>query len=288
MSARRKGASAPGDINRDARRLLLALAQEGAAPGRADLREGFLVVAAPRNGVTAIIANAPHAAGDALVELNLAHWSGEGRGRRLALLPEGAACARRLEAPRGSDPFAAQHRMLAVRTIAPGGPPLTVDEAESPLSWLGRRKGRNGAPFLAPAQIEAGERFGRDIAVAQLLPRVTSDWSGAAGSGGRGPQQLHVSDLAIAARQRIDRAAVAVGPELSGLLIDICGFQKGLEIVEREHAWPPRAAKVVLRIALERLAAHYGLSSVARGPAGAQKTRRWGTEDYRPLIDPST
>ncbi len=287
MSARRKSASAPGEISRAARRLLLALAQEGAAPGRVDLREGFLVVAAPRNGVTAIIANAPQAAGDALVERNLAHWSGEGRERRLALLPEGAACARRLEAPRGSDPFAAQHRTLAVRTIAPGGPPLTVDEAESP-PWLGRRKGRNGAPFLAPAQIEAGERLGRDIAVAQLLPHVTSDWSGAAASGGRGPQQLHLSDLAIAARQRIDRAAVAVGPELSGLLIDICGFQKGLEIVEREHAWPPCAAKVVLRIALDRLAAHYGLSSVARGPDGAQKTLRWGTEDYRPLIDPHT
>ena len=36
---------------RDARRLLAALAQEGAAPARTDLRAGFLVVAAPRNGI---------------------------------------------------------------------------------------------------------------------------------------------------------------------------------------------------------------------------------------------
>lgn len=286
-AGREKTAAAPETeaFGRDARRLLAALAQEGASPARADLRDGFLVVAAPRNGVTAvtaIIANAPRVAGAELASRGLARWTAHVP-PRLEITPEGAGCARRLAAPAGVAPHRAQHGEFSVRAISPGGQPLVVDEAESPLGWLARRKGRDGAPFLQAAQVEAGERFRRDVEIAQIRQRVTSDWSGAAGSGRRGPQDLNVSDLAIAARQRLDRAAAAVGADLNNLLIDVCGLQKGLELVERERSWPPRSAKVVLKIALDRLAAHYGLASQAQGPERA-RTRRWGASDYRPQI----
>ena len=271
-------------IGRDARRLLAALAADSAAPGRTDLRDGFVVVVAPRNGVISIIANAPLAAGEELVAAGLARRILANSDRRLQILPEGGALARRLAA--SADPFAAQHRSLVVKAIQPGDAPLMFDERESPLAWLGRRAGKDGAALLTSAQLAAGERFGRDVTIAQILPRVTADWSGAPASGGRGPDALSVSDLAIAARQRLDRAAGAVGSELNGLLIDVCGFQKALGLVERERAWPARAAKVVLKIALDRLAAHYGLSSEARGPERGGKLRRWGTQDYRPAIDP--
>jgi len=270
------------DLGRDARRLLAALAEEGASPARADLREGFLVVAAPRNGVTSIIANAPRGAGDELTNRGLARWSAHAP-PRLELASEGASLARRLAAPDGVSAHRAQHGEFAIRSIEPGAGPVLIDEAESPLAWLARRKGRDGAPFLSPAQVEAGERFRRDVEIAQIRQRVTSDWSGAARSGRRGPQDLNVSDLAIAARQRLARAAEAVGSELANLLIDVCGLQKGLELVEREHAWPPRSAKVVLKIALESLAAHYGLASAAQGPDRA-RLRGWGADDYRPRL----
>ena len=270
---------------RDARRLLDALAADGAHPAREDLREGFLAVSAARNGVTCIIANTPRAAGDELVARNLAVWSGTGAGRRLSLLPEGSAFARRLAAAPGSDPFAAQHRSLASKSFCATEAPVIVDDRESPIAWLARRRGAKGTAFLAPAQVEAGERFARDVTIALLRPRVTSNWSGAAGVGGQGPQEIQVCDLAIAARQRLDRAAAAVGPELNGLLVDICGFQKGLELVERERSWPPRAAKVVLRIALDRLASHYGLSSEARGPRATGRLQSWGAADFRPVIE---
>lgn len=281
---RASDARAPHALGRDARRLLSAMAQEGASPARGDLRDKFLVVAAPRNGVSSIIANIPDAGGEELVARGLARWTAGGGRRVLALSPEGAAMARRLAAPDGADAFRVQHAELVVRAPAPGETPVTVDAAESPLTWLARRKGRDGAPYLDPAQVEAGERFRRDVEIAQLRPRVTSDWSGLPSSGGRGGQGMQVSDLAIAARQRLDRAAGAVGRELEGVLVDVCGFQKGLELVERERSWPPRSAKVVLRIALDRLAAHYGLASVARGPDGS-RARRWGAIDYRPTID---
>ncbi|MDE2578739.1 MAG: ATPase [Hyphomicrobiales bacterium] len=267
------------DLDRNALRLLRALAAQGASPARLDLREGFIAVAHRRNGVTTIAASVPEAAGQALAARGLAVW----RDGRLALDEPGRRLLARLDAPPGAEPFVAQHAALRRRAPAPGEASALIDESESPLAWLARRKGRDGAPFLDAAQLEAGERLRMDITLAQLAPRVTSDWSGLAVSGAAAPRELTFGERAIAARQRLDTAFAAVGADLTGLLIDVCGFQKKLEWIERERAWPARSAKVILKIALARLAAHYGLCVAAEGPAQAQM-RRWGAPDYRPTL----
>ena len=78
----------------------------------------------------------------------------------------------------------------------------------------------------------------------------------------------------VAARQRVHQALDTVGPEFAGLLLDVCCFLKGLEDVEHERTWPPRSAKVVLQLALDRLARHYGYAAQARGCAHAA-VRTW-------------
>ena len=58
----------------------------------------------------------------------------------------------------------------------------------------------------------------------------------------------------IAARQTVHLALGTVRPEFAGLLLDICCFLKGLEDIERECALPARSGKVVLQLALSRVA----------------------------------
>ena len=171
------------------------------------------------------------------------------------------------------DPFRTQHFALAHRSMArpstqqPNGTAVVINDAESPLAWLARRKNRDGRPMIEPVQFQAGERLRSDFTFAQLMPRMTVDWALPLARGDRssvgGP--VAIEDAVVAARQRLRHALDAVGPEFAGLLVDVCCFLKGIEDVERERGWPPRSAKVVLQLGLDRLVRHYGLAGEIRG-----------------------
>ena len=175
--------------------------------------------------------------------------------------------------------FRAGHLDLSTRDLMTenGITQVLVNDSESPLAWLARRKGRDGRTMISPDQFIAGERLRADFTRAHLTPRVTSSWSGigrARGSGGCGSD---MTDMIVASRQRVRLALEACGPEFSGLLLDVCCFLRGLEDVERARGWPPRSAKVVLQLALDRLARHYGLRTEGRdGPASI---RTWLADD---------
>lgn len=184
----------------------------------------------------------------------------------------------------GSDAFRRAHQ---VRTVidTPDGP-VEIDLSESPLRWLATRKGADGRPFLSPGEIAAGERFRRDFTLAGLSPRLGASWA-APVSGGGGGSRLDYSDLVVAARQRLAHIRKAVGPDFASLLVDVCGFLKGLEEAERDRRWPPRTAKVVLKLALAALARAYGLSDTARGPARSRGIRAWAAESDEPSVPPA-
>ena len=177
------------------------------------------------------------------------------------------------------DAFRSQHLALAQRQIATecGHASVTVDDSESPLAWLARRRGRDGRALIEPHQLQAGERLRADFTRANLMPRTTSNWASPISSdrrGAGGDRASAFTETMVAARQRVHQALNAVGPEFSGLLLDVCCFLKGLADIERERNWPTRSAKVVLQLALDRLARHYGYAGHAKGRAHAPM-RTW-------------
>jgi hypothetical protein len=250
-------------------RLERHLAQPGAFACPSPLGCGR--IALYRGGGTTLGAGfvAPEAA-RALVARGGAVWSGEGKGRRLVAAAPATAAGRARAAARIVVDGAAQS--------------VTLDERESPLLWLHRRPGKDGRPQISDEEFAAGERFRSDLTLARMMPRTTMNWDAASapdgrGAGSRGPAEA--TDTALAARQRVAHACDRLGPELSGLAIDVCGFLKGLDAVERERGWPARSAKVALRLALAALARHYGLVAPA---ARGSEMRGWQAQDARPRI----
>lgn len=139
--------------------------------------------------------------------------------------------------------------------------------------------------MIAQPQLDAGERLRADFTLGHMGPCVTTNWSEPTGGNRRraGPGAgLEFSERAAAARERVRRALAEVGPELSGILIDVCCHLKSLEDTERACRWPQRSAKLVLQLALTRLARHYGLDRSPPSRGGVANVRHWGAVDYRP------
>lgn len=153
--------------------------------------------------------------------------------------------------------------------------------AESPLAFLYSHRDISGERFLTGGEFDAGERLRADFTRGCMMPSVTTRWNAGLGRGKLAGAGGHtdLSDAAMSARLRVDKALKAVGPELNGVLIDICCFLKGLQTVERERRWPARSAKILLKTALGILCRHY--------TPPVEKSDRpfhWGSDDYRPKL----
>lgn len=156
--------------------------------------------------------------------------------------------------------------------------------SESPLALLYRPRSGGRGTYLSADEFEAGERLRSDFTRAMLMPRLGINWEATGVGGGRGRRDDidTLSDSALSARLRVERALNAVGPELAGVLVDVCCFLKGLKVVETERQWPARSAKLILKTALAVLARHYN----PRPERAKRRTsHRWGAEDYKPRCD---
>jgi hypothetical protein len=130
---------------------------------------------------------------------------------------------------------------------------VTVNLAESPLGWLyahGHVSGR---------QYDAGERLRCDWERAQLAPRVTMSWDSAPVASGRGGS-APAPDLAgsqLDAKRRFDAAVASAGPGLADILWRVVCAGEGMRDAETALGWPARAGKLVLTLALDRVAEFY-------------------------------
>jgi hypothetical protein len=130
---------------------------------------------------------------------------------------------------------------------------VTVNIAESPLGWLFARG------HVSQRQFDAGERLRADWERAQLAPRVTMSWDAAPMGRQRGGS-APAPDLAgtqIDARRRFHAALDAVGPGLGDILWRVVCAGEGMRDAETALGWPVRAGKLVLTLALDRIAAYY-------------------------------
>lgn len=133
---------------------------------------------------------------------------------------------------------------------------VCVNLAESPLTWLHAR-GR-----LSDRQLLAGEKLRVDYERAGLSARVTMRWDAPPASGKRGgARAADAAHARIDAHDRFHRALTATGPGLADICWRVVCAGEGMADAERGLGWPPRAGRVVLTLALDRLAEFYGLGA---------------------------
>lgn len=126
------------------------------------------------------------------------------------------------------------------------------------LRRLAKDKNPQGGPYLAAQDIEAGERFQRDYARChegavgcQSFAHVYVDRS-------RQNQQESSAVARIDAGRAYHAAKAVLGSGLEAAAHVICGEGKSIHRLEREHHWARGTGRVILKLALERLAVHYG------------------------------
>ncbi len=130
---------------------------------------------------------------------------------------------------------------------------VTINLSESPLAWL------HNYGHLDDRQLLAGEKLRRDYEVAGLGARTTMLWEHMPVSRGRraAPAAFHPTDRALAAKQRFDGGLATLGRDLSDVAWRVICAGESVPVAEKAMGWPARSGKLVLRIALDRLADYY-------------------------------
>ncbi|MHA6334006.1 DUF6456 domain-containing protein [Qipengyuania sp. CAU 1752] len=130
---------------------------------------------------------------------------------------------------------------------------VTVNIAESPLSWLHARG------HLDDRLLDAGERLRADYERAQVSPSMTMRWEPVRVKGGP-DAGLSPTERQLAAKARFDGALDHAGSGLSDVLWRVVCACESLPDAEKALRWPARSGKLVLKLALDRVADFYRIS----------------------------
>ncbi|MDV7144956.1 DUF6456 domain-containing protein [Tropicimonas sp. TH_r6] len=259
-------------VNREARRVLRRLAESGAVLAVATDMEKAAVLREMPDGNTNRTA---------VVDRNVAHafalkeWitcKSAGRVASYMITSAGRSALKRMLSEDRSEaggfaeapmPFGDQHREWGHKVVLDDEEPskprrVRYNMAESPVVALSRRREKDGSPFLEPEMVVAAERLREDFELAQMGPRVAQNWERFLTAGARGG--FGASDPVSGtegARDRVAKALEELGPGLGDMVLRCCCYLEGLEATEKRLGWSARSGKIVLRIALQRLARHY-------------------------------
>ena len=184
---------------------------------------------------------------------------------RYRITPSGRAALRELTAATENQaramaeaPEAFDHAPNGVGTWADAGTEVRAPLQESPIVGLSRRRDRDGNPFLNRAMIRAAERLREDFELAQVTTHKKRDpmldWNRVLCAI---DNHEPVETTGSSAYAQVKAALVFLGPGLSEIAVRCCCLLEGLETTEKKMGWAARSGKVVLRIALQRLALHY-------------------------------
>lgn len=146
-------------------------------------------------------------------------------------------------------------QQLKNQRIPGSGRQVTMNLSESPLGWLRARA------LVSVRQFDAGEKLRGDFERASLGPSVTMRWdaSGVRGQSGLAPDALDRTTAQVAAKQRFDAAIAAAGAGLSDILWRTICACESVPDAERALGWPARSGRLVLGMALDRVADFYRL-----------------------------
>ncbi|NKJ01513.1 hypothetical protein FHW92_003604 [Novosphingobium sp. SG707] len=128
---------------------------------------------------------------------------------------------------------------------------MTVNLCESPLTWLHARG------HLTDREYDAGERLRADWETAQLAPNMSMRWEPVATRGSRHDRDLNPTERQIAAKARFDGALAVAGKGLADILWRVVCAGESLPVAEKSLEWPARSGKLVLKLALDRVAEFY-------------------------------
>ncbi|UMA66073.1 helix-turn-helix domain-containing protein [Roseivivax marinus] len=257
----------PAALDRDIHEALRALAAPGTVLAVArDMDKAVVVADEGAGGATDRRMVIEAATAQAMALRGWIACNAPGRVSRYRITASGRATLGRLMAETESRQRGFADAQIPFDAAPHGAPvalrPARVSAIETPVAALARRRDKSGRAFLDRALVRAAERLREDYEIARLghvgdaetdaLVLETADASlrkASAGAEDRtGPQ---------AALARLAAALVDLGPGLGDMALRCCCRLEGLETAEQRMGWSARSGKIVLRIALQRLARHY-------------------------------
>ncbi|WP_374515291.1 DUF6456 domain-containing protein [Brevundimonas sp.] len=176
----------------------------------------------------------------------------------------GGWIARRAE-PAGASPDPGRPGVIeGVRTIMEADGEASVRRAnlaQTPVTWLARRVGPDGRPWLEPVEVAAAVRLALEAETALRGPSLTMRWDALprAGAGGGSRAGCEPGERALAAAGAVEAALSACGPARS-MVEHICVRATALQAAEQALGLRRRTGKTLLRQGLQALARHYRLA----------------------------